>query len=185
MDGAPSVVAGAHCSALELDILPEDSASQCDVPPAPKPKPAPKKPAKPKAKASPGSGQMACELCEQAFPMSDFPHNQNKCYSCKQDWDSLSRMCKRQQQAKWWNDLLASPLQKKRKVWKTFRAKYRAVVCPVAKKQFNLLTMVESFKVTSATDAIDSGKMMWKDLRCKYQLTVSAWGRGLNTICPL
>eukprot|EP00969_Alexandrium_andersonii_P286508 12665100-Alexandrium_andersonii.AAC.1 len=156
-----------------MDVAPDESASQCGVPSSGTPahgvtrsigKAKAKGGAKAKAKPTVAkAGQMACEMCEEISDIIDFPPNQVKCYDCKSDWDSLFKMCKRQSQMAWYTELQASPLPKKRKVWKSFKTKFRAVACPRAKKAFSLLNMIESFKVTSATDTIQGGKMMWKD----------------------
>ena len=106
-------------------------------------------------------GDITCEFCDFTGLGEDFPSGCNKCYPCKRDYDSLSRMCVRQNLLDWWKGFIASPLSKRRKVMKEFRTRFRAMT-GTAKKDFQLLVFTESFAAISATDVKKTGQMMWK-----------------------
>ena len=120
----------------------------------------------------PTSADMVCELCDFKASIVEFPPNQNKCYQCKGDWDSLARMSKRQKLEAWWQALQTKPRAEKRKVAKSFRIKFRALASPRERSKFALAEFIEIFKVTSASDVIDKNKMMWFEEAMEHWMSI-------------
>ena len=179
-DGVDSLFGNGNAVCSALEVKPDDSVSQVSFNGGDDPRPKAKAKAKVKAQAN-GKGKAKakaadkmslthadCDMCEQEFPIECMAANSNKCLECKLDWNSLGKMAKRQNLMEWWNGLQLRTTEYKRKVWKVFKQRFRALKTVREKRDFRLMEFLEYFKFVSATDVNQTGKMMWHEEALEY-----------------
>jgi hypothetical protein len=114
-------------------------------------------------KGKAGGDLMMCEMCDEEKGTDEFAINHGKCLECKRSWDSLTKMAKRQGHQKWYASIVNGPVVTRKKVLKEFKLKSGAADLKKKKRGFQIMTLVEKFRVESATDKLGQGKFMWQD----------------------
>ena len=122
----------------------------------------PKKSAKAKGKGT-TKGDIECALCECWLPAHEYPVcGQANCRTCKNHWDAMMRMAKRQELFDWIEKVTAAPLKDRRKTLKLFRQKYRCNKDPKLKREFKFMDFAEFFISITIEDKSKKKKLMWK-----------------------
>ena len=98
-------------------------------------------------------------MCQRTLDVTQFQWNQGKCMSCKQAWDSLYGICRRQGKLEWLNKQKESPEALSALV-KNYQSAQKLYSAGETQSKWSLVEYKQLLETAAMIDIVDGGQMM-------------------------